>query len=53
MMDSVGRGDLKIHILINVPEKLSEEERKLYEQLRQLKKEQKQHWWKGLLCAKL
>lgn len=46
MMDNAGRGDLKIRILINIPEKLSEEEHKLYEQLRQLKKEQKQHWWK-------
>ena len=45
MMDNVGRGDLKIRILINIPEKLTEEERELYEQLRKLKKDQKQRWW--------
>lgn len=46
LMDNAGRGDLKIRILISIPKTLSEEERKLYEQLRQLKKEQKRHWWK-------
>ena len=46
MIDNAGRGDLKIRILINIPEKLTEEEHKLYEQLRKLKKERKQHWWK-------
>ena len=45
MMNNVGRGDLKIRILINIPEKITEEERELYERLRQLKKEQKNHWW--------
>ena len=44
--DEAGRGDLKIHIKIIVPDKITDEERKLYEQLQQLSKEQKQHWWK-------
>ena len=42
---SADRGDLKIRIQIDIPEKISDEERKLYEQLRQLGKEKKNHWW--------
>lgn len=45
MMNNMGRGDLKIRILVNIPEKITEQERELYEQLRQLKNEQKNHWW--------
>lgn len=45
MMNDMGRGDLKIRVLINIPEKISDEERKLYEQLRQLGIDQKSHWW--------
>ena len=45
-LDGAGRGDLKIRMKINIPEKITDEERKLYEQLRQLSKEQKHHWWK-------
>jgi molecular chaperone DnaJ len=45
MMHGTGRGDLKIRILIDIPQKLTEQERELYEQLRQLSKEHKNHWW--------
>jgi len=44
-LDGLGHGDLKIRIHIIVPEKITDEERKLYEQLRQLGKQQKHHWW--------
>ena len=41
------RGDLKIRIQVRIPQKLSTEERKLYEQLRGLTQtgEEKKHWW--------
>lgn len=41
------RGDLKIRIQIMIPQKLSSEERRLYEELRKLnpKVEEKKHWW--------
>lgn len=45
LMNNQGRGDLKIRILINIPEKLTEEERELYEKLRQLDQTRKSHWW--------
>lgn len=38
-------GDLKIRIQIAIPEELSDEERQLYEQLRELNKAKKHHWW--------
>lgn len=40
-----GNGDLKIRLHINIPDKISSEERALYEQLRQLKNSHKNHWW--------
>lgn len=42
-----GHGDLNLRIQLQVPEKLSAEERDLYEQLRALgpSKNQKKHWW--------
>ncbi|MDH5611118.1 MAG: J domain-containing protein [Gammaproteobacteria bacterium] len=45
VMNNIGRGDLKIRIMINIPQKITEKERELYEQLRQLNKEHKNHWW--------
>ena len=44
-LDGTGRGDLKIRMQINIPEKITDEERKLYEQLRQLSKKPKHHWY--------
>jgi len=44
-LDDAGRGDLKVRMQINIPEKITDEERKLYEQLRQLSRKQKQHWY--------
>lgn len=46
-----GRGDLNLRIQVQVPEKLSEEERNLYKQLRalghgQMNDNQKKRWWK-------
>jgi molecular chaperone DnaJ len=45
LMNSMGRGDLKIRILVNIPENLTDEERELYEKLRLLEKQRKHHWW--------
>jgi molecular chaperone DnaJ len=43
-----GRGDLNVSIQVQIPKKLSAEERTLFEQLRALDQEgeQKKHWWK-------
>ena len=39
-------GDINIRIQIHIPEKLSAEEKDLYEKLRQVRKIDKKHWWK-------
>jgi len=41
------RGDLKIRIQIHIPQELSSEERRLFEELRKLnpKGKEKRHWW--------
>lgn len=39
-------GDINIRIQIHIPEKLSAEEKELYEQLQQASKAGKKHWWK-------
>lgn len=44
-LESTEHGDLKIRIQINIPDKITNEERKLYEQLRDLGKTKKNHWW--------
>lgn len=44
-MNEAGRGDLKIRVLINIPQKITEQERALYEQLRELSQSQRSHWW--------
>ena len=38
-------GDIYIRIQIHIPEKLSVEEKDLYEQLKQVSKTDKKHWW--------
>ncbi|MDH5393317.1 MAG: molecular chaperone DnaJ [Gammaproteobacteria bacterium] len=43
--DNHGYGDLKIRIQVPIPDKISKDEQKLYEQLRQFNKDKKQHWW--------
>ena len=41
-------GDINIRIQIHIPEKLSAEEKSLYEQLRQTSKAKKKGWWDSL-----
>jgi len=41
------QGDINIRIQIHIPEKLSAEEKTLYEQLRQTKKADKKSWWES------
>jgi molecular chaperone DnaJ len=38
-------GDINIRIQVHVPERLSAEEKALYEQLQQMGKSDKKHWW--------
>lgn len=44
-LNSSDRGDIKIRIQILIPENISSEERKLYEELRNLNKDKVKHWW--------
>jgi len=41
-------GDINIRIQIHIPEKLSAEEKNLYEQLRQTSKADKKSWWESI-----
>lgn len=38
-------GDINIHIQVHIPEKLTTEEKALYEQLLELGKKDSKHWW--------
>lgn len=40
------KGDINIRLQLHVPEKLTSEEKSLYEKLRELGKIEKKHWWK-------
>jgi len=40
-----GKGDLYLQVKIQIPDKLSREERELYEQLRLLSGKSKRHFW--------
>ena len=40
------KGDINIRLQLHVPEKLTSEEKSLYEKLRELGKTEKKHWWK-------
>lgn len=44
-LNDSGHGDFKIKIHITIPDKITNEERKLYEKLRQLGNEEKSHRW--------
>ena len=39
------QGNLNIRLQVYIPEKLSAEEKELYNQLRKLSKHHKKHWW--------
>jgi molecular chaperone DnaJ len=38
-------GDLNLRIQVHIPEHLTDEERMLYERLREMGKANKKHWW--------
>jgi molecular chaperone DnaJ len=41
----MGKGDLYLQLKVSIPEKLSREERELYERLRALAGKTKRHFW--------
>ena len=48
-LNSSGRGDLVVHVDVKIPPKLSREQRKLFEQLRELLPEENEPEEKGIL----